>query len=269
MAAVIETPPNHRGRPKERRKLSQRPRLLSNEAGSRPVAEEFDRDQVEYEEEPDAGHPWHRMAGEPHKAYGMLRQFLDEGPLRTYGTLARRLKRSRQAIQRIGKRWRWYERAEAFDKWALERRIAQAAKWRERAAEQLLVMEVERQQKVHELADRLLKRIGRYLEWPHEQVDDEVIEARADGTIVIKRTVRPANWTMDTIVRLAQTVKDLYAAAVDAAERVAASRSGVAEENAVPGFFRVWCNDQIQHLRVETPTEGDICTRWAPRQSSS
>ncbi len=64
-------------------------------------------------------------------------------------------------------------------------------------------------------------------------------------------------------------VKELYAATVEAVERLVASHSGVAEENAVPGFFRLWSDDQIQHLRVETPTEGDISTRWAPRQSSS
>ncbi len=51
-------------------------------------------------------------------------------------------------------------------------------------------------------------------------------------------------------------VKELYAATVEAVERLVASHSGVAEENAVPGFFRLWSDDQIQHLRVETPTEG-------------
>lgn len=198
--------------------------------------------------------PWAKMRGEKVKQYALFLEFLSLGRFRDFAKLARKYGMTHEGVRKMGNTYHWYERAEKYDWWCLERQVERAKELREKASETLLKIEVDRQTKVFALADSLMARVERYLEWPIEETEDKVIEEREDGTRVIHRTVKPANWNMDTVVRMAQAVKDLYSSALEAAQQIVVRQSGLQDEQAVPGYFRLWNDEQlVEAMREDQP----------------
>lgn len=56
--------------------------------------------------------PWERLSGETSMAYAAFRQYRDLGPARRVDDMA---DTSRTSAQRWSRRWRWVERAQAWD----------------------------------------------------------------------------------------------------------------------------------------------------------
>lgn len=81
------------------------------------------------------GAPWHQRPEEPDRAYEAFTMFLDMGSDRDMGVLSEILYGNAEATARVegwSRKWRWTERAEAWDRWLSETRNTQM----ERAVEE-------------------------------------------------------------------------------------------------------------------------------------
>lgn len=147
---------------------------------------------------------WERQPGESARAYEAAQLYFTAGPDRAIAWVSQKLAKSVPFLKRWSRRWEWVARALAYDDWL----AAQSKALLEKAAREQVALwqardEADRQRKF-DLAQKLMARIDKMLEFPLATVVTESTEEpTAEGTLIIRRTtVRPVRWSLDTTSRL-------------------------------------------------------------------
>ncbi|MFU8873186.1 hypothetical protein [Micromonospora sp. SL4-19] len=60
--------------------------------------------------------PWDRQRGEPEKAYGYFTLYRNLGRTRTVAKVAEQVHKSRDYLHKLATRWKWVQRAQAWDR---------------------------------------------------------------------------------------------------------------------------------------------------------
>ncbi|MFU8849402.1 hypothetical protein ACNAW0_00180 [Micromonospora sp. SL1-18] len=60
--------------------------------------------------------PWDRQRGEPERAYGYFALYRDLGRTRTVAKVAEQVHKSRDYLHKLATRWKWVQRAQAWDR---------------------------------------------------------------------------------------------------------------------------------------------------------
>jgi hypothetical protein len=171
--------------------------------------------------------PWERMEGEGDQAYRAAQVFFEMGPGRTLADVAGRIyggaqgrdggaegaPKGRRIPGRIGtwsRKFRWAERAKAWDSHHAAARTRASVRIAESDAEKLARERHERDVQNLVVASQLKLRTLQMLDWPMEEVVEETRTISPDGkTIVIQRTVQPARWRLRDAAVMAKVAKEL------------------------------------------------------------
>jgi hypothetical protein len=139
--------------------------------------------------------PWEQLDGEGDKAYRAFILFRDSGIPRSLPEVARAVSKSLPLMKRWSAKYRWAERARAWDQHHDAARTRASVKVAESDSERLARERLKRDDECLVIASRLKLHGLKMLEWPLEETVEETREVSPDGkTTVIRRTVQPALW---------------------------------------------------------------------------
>jgi hypothetical protein len=176
-----------------------------------------------------------RLPDETAKAYFIFCRWVNFGSTRTFGRVAAEFGKSRDAYEKMARRWRWQERVQAFDAAMAEEDAAAFREAHRLARDARLRREMQRQNACWELAERVKARLAELLQVPVTESE------RDDGT------VRPINAALlPGIAALTRSYMQLTAAAVEnlTARETASNQEARAEATTVvAGCFRLWAGE--------------------------
>jgi len=155
--------------------------------------------------------PWLKMNGEPNIWYERFSIFRRMGHTRSIiGALNKELATKGEEKQgsipgawsKASKRWKWKERAEAWDD---HQRAVDEARWLKRRDEL--------KQKEWELSEKLIDKAQQMLQFPLAATTRE--DKTVDGKVTSTTVVKPTRWTMADAARILKTASELARMSAD------------------------------------------------------
>ena len=159
--------------------------------------------------------PWERQPGEGNLWYDRFTQYRLKGSSRSLGAVyddwraekgRKRTGKPATSWRRNWKKWRWEERAAAWDE---HLRQEDEAKWLQRREE--------RRERRWELGDKLEKKGEQMLMFPLARTERETHEG-PDGKTIIYNVVNPVDWRLRDAPTLLKTANELFQQALGEAQ---------------------------------------------------
>jgi hypothetical protein len=146
---------------------------------------------------------WLRQTNESAKAYEAARTYFEMGANRTVEAVAAKYQKSIALLNRWSQRYDWVARAKAYD----EHQNELQEKAREEAARKEAAKWAKRREELRneewKLAERIHTKLAQMLEFPVYQVE----YTNEHG---VQMTIKPMNWSVRDVTRMAETVAKLY-----------------------------------------------------------
>lgn len=155
----------------------------------------------------DTQHVWYRQgaAGETQVAYAYFKQYLAMDAPRNVSRLARHLRMHRQSLMTYASRFKWTDRAAAYDDHRAGKELERLRVTREKRDLEWLNRRDEQRQQEWDIAQELLERVRQMLRVPlfRETVDEYLEGLDPDGKIIIRQmvTFEPLDWSAIDIAR--------------------------------------------------------------------
>jgi hypothetical protein len=154
--------------------------------------------------------PWEQLDGEGDKAFEAFTVYRDSGIPRSLPEVSRRSAKSVPLIKRWSAKYRWAERARAWDAHRAAARDRTTVRVAESDAEKLARERHERDVQNLVVASQLKLRALQMLDWAMEEQVEETRTVSADGhTTVIQRVIQPARWRLRDAAVMAKVAKEL------------------------------------------------------------
>lgn len=117
---------------------------------------------------------WDRMPEERTADYSAFMAYLQLPPPRSARALAVATGLAERSLDRHRTKFRWVERAEAYDSWRLQEAITKADTDTTNPYQRMLMQSAARAMNLHDAAERLLMQAQRRLDWSERQYQDAV-----------------------------------------------------------------------------------------------
>lgn len=151
--------------------------------------------------------PWYRLtdAGETINAYNYFKLYLQQTSPRNIEKLARRLGKHGQGLRNYSARFKWKDRAAAYDDFHTNLELERQRARREKQELEWLARRDEQRQQEWDIAQALLEKVRQMLQVPlfKETVYDRLKDLDPDGKIIIEQIVHfePLDWSAVDIAR--------------------------------------------------------------------
>lgn len=156
--------------------------------------------------------PWHRLKGETALAYSYAWNYITMGPGRSIRKVSKKARVSRH-MKRWSKKWKWVQRAAAYDLWMESKNRERAELFAEQEAK-------ERQQRARDLREKMFQQGQQFIDAAALMVNapimeqQRVVERYEDGREKTVQIIKPARWRKLDALRFAQLGDAMAAAAI-------------------------------------------------------
>lgn len=150
---------------------------------------------------------WYRLisAGESVQAYGYFKQFLSMDKPRSISRLARHLRMHRNSLLGYSSRFKWVDRAAAYDDYSSTKELERQRMYREKSELEWAGRRDEQRQQEWDIAQQLLEKVRQMLQVPlfKETISERLADLDPDGKIIIEQivSIEPLDWSALDIAR--------------------------------------------------------------------
>ncbi len=180
---------------------------------------------------------WYRLKGEPMVAYRYFKQYLAMPTPRSMPRLAKHLRMHQNTFLQYSSRFKWIERAEAYDNQQTTKELEKMRVQRELADKKWAERRDEQRETEWNIAQELIEKVKLMLQVPlmkqtmtdyivnieNEEIDPEVLEGiDKDSVVIVKKVIinEPVDWSAIDISRF-----------FDIASKMARLATGMATEH--------------------------------------
>lgn len=146
---------------------------------------------------------WLRQTNESAKAYEAAKCYFEMGAKRTLEAVSQKLGKSKTICDRWSRTFDWVNRAQAYDDHQNELQEKAREKAAQVEAEKWAKRREELRNEEWKLAERIHSKLAQMLEFPVYQVE----HTNEHGQ---QMTIKPLNWSVRDVTRMAETVAKLY-----------------------------------------------------------